>query len=258
MSIDKLSGNSVQDTLRPQRKTSMSPETEQSVNRGDSVQIGKRRSTCECNNTPSLQDMRILCAGSGEAHSNAETQGRAQTLLKMKSAGIKEEVLVNNDRHIHIVNHGVPFTVNSYNHKGITFRHYFASEEQKESAMKTGALIGGPVAYAQVSCCYRADYPDLAGVFITKPDVKPEEVGVPGRNIYVDLQFPADTGVMEIEPGKIYLVPSEVKRPDWIVDYYKKYKAGEEVPSYVLPTVQKIDQEGGLKEPTKVYFSEEK
>jgi|GEM_PF-5198330 len=256
MAIDRLSGSSIQTNQQIHIKSSARAEAGSQICTGDSVQLSRKRSSGEAGTIPTLQDMQALCGSREETHSNAETQMRAQKLLSMKSAGTKEEVLVNNDRHIHVVIHGVPGTVNSCNHKGVTFRHYFASEEQKQAAMKSGALIAGPVAYAQVSCCYRADYPDLAGVFVTKPDVKPEQVGVPGRSVYVDLQFPADTGVLEIEPGKIYLVPSEYKRPDWIVDYYRKYKAGEEVPSYVLPSLQKIDQEGGLKEPTKVYFNE--
>jgi hypothetical protein len=51
------------------------------------------------------------------------------------------------------------------------------------------------------------------------------------------------------------MVPGEPKKPDWIVDYYNKYKNGEKVPDYVLSTLKEIEAKGGIKEPTKVFFN---
>lgn len=187
--------------------------------------------------------------------SNAHTIERMNALLKKKKEGVREEVVINNDEHIHTIYHGVPDYVKPFNHKGVVFRHYFANEEQKKSALSTEALIAGPVAYAQVYFGgIRNDFPDLTGVFFTLPGVDPSEVGVPGRTVYVDVELPDDTGLVEIEPGKIYMVPGDPKRPDWIVDYYNKYKNGEKVPDYVLSTLKRIEAQGGIKEPTKVFF----
>lgn len=204
--------------------------------------------------TISMEMVRQACRGSAGELSNAHTRARAEELLEMKKKGTTDETIVNNDKHVHIVTHGVPSYVKPFDHEGVTFRHYFATDDQKENALAMQALIAGPVSYAQVSPGLRIDFPDLAGVFLTLPNVKPENVGVPGHTGYVDMKLPADTSVLEIEKGSIYLIAGEPKLPDWIVNYYNKYKAGETVPEYMLSTMKKIEAGGGIKEATEVYF----
>jgi hypothetical protein len=218
----------------------------------DRVSLSKKK---KADAPPTMAQMQKLCKAGGENFSNAASRVKAQQLLDKKKDGTKEETVINNDKHIHVITHGVPSMVNAFDHRGVTFRHYFADAEQKQKALDGKALIGGPVSYAQVGGGIRNDFPELKGVFLTMPDVDPGLVGVPGRSDYADLQLPADTGVLEIEPGRIYLIPSEIKRPDWIVDYYTKWKTGQEVPSYMLDTLKGIEKEGGLKEPEKVFFS---
>jgi hypothetical protein len=253
--MDKLSPTTSRFNLPVDLSGRAMSEESAAIAAPDSVALHRKGSRkAEQDTPPSMLVMQQLCKGGGRELSNAHTKARAEELLAKQKEGMVEETIVNNDKHIHLVYHGVPSQVKLFDHKGVTFRHYFGTTGQKQSAVTQKALVAGPVAYAQVSPGYRADYVDLVGVFLTKPDVKPEQVGVPGHGDYVDMRLPADTAVLEIEPGAIYLVPGDPKRPDWIVDYYNKFKAGEKVPDYVMATIKKIDAEGGLKEPTKVYF----
>lgn len=218
----------------------------------DTVILGNK----EKDSSPDLKgpgEIKKFFQKNGKVLSNSHTQERARELLERKKEGIKEEVIVNTDKHMHSIFHGVPDFVNSYDHKGVAFRHYFKTEDQKESALNDNSLIAGPVPYVQKGGM-RYDYVDLVGVFLTKPEVEPDAVGVPGHNLYIDLTLPPDTAVLEIEPGRIYMIGGDPKRPDWIVESYKKYKSGEEIPAYMKSTMERIDGEGGIKEPTKVYF----
>ena len=186
--------------------------------------------------------------------SNAHTRAKAEELLARRKDGITEEVIHNSDKRIESNMYGVPDFVKSYNPEGVVFRHYFKSREVKEKVLSEGYLLAGSVPYVQAGPHMKYYYPDLKGVFFTKPGVQPEEVGVPGLSVYADFMLPADTAVLEIEPGKNYLVPGEPALPAWLVDYYLKYKNGGVVPDYVKKSIEKIEKEGGIKEPTKVYF----
>ncbi|MDD5207164.1 MAG: hypothetical protein PHS17_17195 [Desulfobacterales bacterium] len=235
----------------------------------DKATLSRARSSSKEFVPPTLRQLRdLMQSGTPPAESpvadkpvlsNAHTRQRAEKLLEKRKNGLREEVLVNTDEHMHSIFHGVPENVRPFNPKGVVFRHYFGSQEQKEKALQENSLVAGPVSYAQVyPGGIRRDYVDLVGVFLTKPEVKPGDVGVPGHNVYVDLVLPEDTPVLEIEPGRIYFIPGEPNSPQWIKDYYRQHKEGKEVPNWVLPTMKKIDDAGGLHEPTRVYFYEDK
>jgi len=201
--------------------------------------------------------MKKACRENKKVFSNAHTQELAQKLLEKKKDGVREEILQNTDKRMHSKFVGIPDSVKLFDHSGVTFRHYFGSKEDKSRALSENSLVAGPVSYAQVSSGIRKDFTDLVGIFLTMPDVEPGYVGVSGHNSFVDLKLPEDTAILEIEPGKIYMIPGEPKRQGWIVENYKKFKKGEPVPSYMLEMLRGIDKKGGIKKATRVYFEAE-
>lgn len=248
-SLQKSSGN---------KKIALTPTSNPENNLQNIEDKVSCRTEARVDKTPGFSDVMTHFLKNEKETSNAPTVENMKALLDRKKSGVKSKVIINNDKHIHTEFSGVPDFVEPYDHRGVTFRHFFRSKEQKSSALSSGKLIAGPVSYAQVYGGVRNDYLDLTGVFITKPGVKPEDVGVPGHDVYIDIRFPDDTGVVEIEPGLIYMVPGKPKIPDWIADYYNKYKTGEKIPDYVLSSVKKIEANGGITPPTSVFFTAEK
>lgn len=188
--------------------------------------------------------------------SNTHTHDKAKEILEKRNYGIKEEALPACFDRVNLLVHGAPSYIKPINPEGLIFRHYFASKEHMESALKDNTLIAGFTPYMQTSYKFKALYEDLTGVFLALPGVKPEDVGVPGRIYYIDLKLPIDTAVLEIEEGKIYLIPGEAKTPEWIIEAYNKYKKDkkDEIQKDLLPTLQEIEAKGGIKEALKIKF----
>jgi hypothetical protein len=89
------------------------------------------------------------------------------------------------------------------------FRHY-TTPAGLAAIRETGLLHNSVLPYVKVyNRMGSAQYPDLGGVFLTRPDATPEDVGVAAdrARYYVDFEVPEDVPVLEIERGRIYVVP---------------------------------------------------
>jgi hypothetical protein len=88
----------------------------------------------------------------------------------------------------------------------IIYRHYSTQEAVKQIDQQK-KIVSGRVPYAQVAPRIRVYWNDLCGIFITKPEYKPEDVGVSNSTDYVDFGLPFDLPLVQLEIG-IILVPS--------------------------------------------------
>lgn len=127
------------------------------------------------------------------------------------------------------------------------FRHY-TTEEGLRSVLAGGGLWNGFVAYVQRSSgLWRKTFRGLDGVFLTKPGVSGDVVGVPAREFprYVDVRLPAGLPLVELEAGRIFLVPLPARTRGWIADLYRRWASGGEVSPTYAKAVADLDAEGG-------------
>lgn len=130
---------------------------------------------------------------------------------------------------------------------GEVFRHYTTSEGL-ESIQRGGGLWNGFVAYVQRSAgLWRKTFKGLDGVFLTKPGVDGDRVGVPAKDFphFVDVRLPAGLPLIELEKGRIFLIPLPARTRGWIADYYRKWAAGQDVSPMYQKTVADLDAQGG-------------
>lgn len=104
--------------------------------------------------------------------------------------------------------HGVPRSTALASPKGI-WRHYTDAAYFNEILAK-GELVAGTTGYVYMEhSLYREDYPDLTGVFLTRPEFGARAVGVNNR-YFVDLELPEEAGLLDLSAG-IFLVPGTPK-----------------------------------------------
>lgn len=101
------------------------------------------------------------------------------------------------------------YRVKRFDHQNVVFRHYTRSLQSLDAIKQNSFLMSGIDPYIQVlPDVEKYRYADLTGIFLTLPGVAAGEVGVAGNDLpYVDLRLPEEVPVLELEPGKIYLVP---------------------------------------------------
>ncbi|TBR21944.1 hypothetical protein EPO15_08995 [bacterium] len=127
------------------------------------------------------------------------------------------------------------------------FRHY-TTAEGRDSVLAGGGLWNGFVSYIQRSSgLWRKTFRGLDGVFLTKPGVSGDVVGVPAREFprYVDVRLPAGLPLVELEAGRIFLVPLPARTRGWIADLYRRWASGGEVSPTYAKAVAELDAEGG-------------
>lgn len=127
------------------------------------------------------------------------------------------------------------------------FRHY-TTAQGLESIRRGGGLWNGFVAYVQRSSgLWRKTFKGLDGVFLTKPGVEGDRVGVPAKDFphFVDVRLPAGLPLIELEQGRIFLIPLPARTRGWIADYYRKWVGGEPVAPMYQKTVADLDAQGG-------------
>lgn len=190
--------------------------------------------------------------------SNIHTLKTAQDLYEKKGKTTK---LSDNSGHckfdgIYESYAGVPSRTKLINPEGLVLRHYTEKEETLGKIIESEYLIAGITEYCDTpSKRFKIKYPDMTGVFLTKPDVDPKSVGVAFSKYYVDITLPADTGLLELEPN-ILLVPGKFITPDWVVKMYnEKYKKGIPVPESDIPYMQYLDRNGICTETTKAFIN---
>lgn len=150
-------------------------------------------------------------------------------LLKKKKLGLEKKDLMAhsmNKRNLQIK--GIPDFVEEVPAKGIIWRHYVGPNMDiilKEKNLKSGILP-----YIQVDGLGRHSYDDLTGVFLTKPGVAPNKVGLADNQDYdyIDFILPPDSGVLKIEDD-IFLVPGQKDYPQWLKNRLPKYHKGDGV-----------------------------
>lgn len=127
------------------------------------------------------------------------------------------------------------------------FRHY-TTAEGLESIRAGGGLWNGFVAYVQRSSgLWRKTFKGLDGVFLTKPGVAGDRVGVPARDFphYVDVRLPAGLPLIELEAGRIFLVPLPARTRGWIAELYRRWAGGGGASPAYEKTVADLDAQGG-------------
>lgn len=131
--------------------------------------------------------------------------------------------------------------------KDTVYRHYTTKEGYAE-ILKSGLLQNGFVSYVQLSRgTFKKLFRDVGGLFLTLPKVDGDAVGVPASAypFYVDVVLPAALTVLEIEAGKIYMVPLPNRARGWVRDHYMKWAQTSEVNRTYDKAVVHMDADGG-------------
>ena len=181
----------------------------------------------------------------------ALSKASADKMLALRGRPVKE-ILLNpghNDMHPDDIEvHGVPKDVKvAALPEGTVFRHYTTKEGYAE-IVKSGALINGFVSYVQLSRgTFKKIFKDLGGVFLTLPGVKGEQVGVPDSSYpyYVDVVVPAALTVLELEAGKIFMIPLPARTRGWIASMYRKWADGGGPDGTYRKALVDLDAAGG-------------
>jgi hypothetical protein len=141
---------------------------------------------------------------------------------------------------------GVPATVRSVPHEGMVFRHYTTAEGLK-SIMESGGLWNGFMPYVELAKgVYKKTFKDLTGVFLTRPGVPGDQVGVPAREFthYVDVTVPEGLPLLEVEKDGIFLIPLPGRTRSWFADIYRRWAGGGDAGMYAQSAKQ-LDASGG-------------
>jgi hypothetical protein len=125
-------------------------------------------------------------------------------------------------------------------------RHYL-SQERLDAVLKTGTLGNAVLPYVQRTHGVWHDYYEtLTGLFLTLPSVKGGAVGVRDENAsFVDLVIDAAFPLIEIEPGRIYLVPMPGMPESWVKEIYLKWIAGDAGALSYHGQLPRLEQNGG-------------
>lgn len=157
-------------------------------------------------------------AAPGVQESLTATQQRATALYAQRNASqITIDKSPPHKDKVRLEIHGVPHTTALASPKGI-WRHYTDADHLGE-ILARGELVAGTTGYVYMEhSLYREDYPDLTGVFLTRPEFSARAVGVNNR-YFVDLELPEGAGLLDLSAG-IFLVPGtprELRLPIHIV-----------------------------------------
>lgn len=177
------------------------------------------------------------------------SQAAARRVLALR--GKIEETLLNprhNENHPDdILVRGVPETTRLVP-PTLVFRHY-TTEEGYESILKSGALWNGFIPYVVRSPgTFKKSYIDLNGVFLSLPGVVGDDVGVPARigfTRYVDVIVSAGVSMLEIEAGRIFMIPLPARMRDWALRMYQQWADGGAVDGTYRKMIADIDAAGG-------------
>jgi hypothetical protein len=178
----------------------------------------------------------------------------SERILTLQGGNINETLMNPGHNEMHsddIIVHGVPESVRPLpagrNNK-LVLRH-FTTREALPKILASKRIWNGIVRYIQVSPgTFHKTFKDLTGTFFTLPGVDGEDVGVPprgGYKFFVDVLIPAALPVLEIEPGRIFLLPFPARPRAWILDYYLKWIKGEMLSRMDQRTARNLDEDGG-------------
>lgn len=125
------------------------------------------------------------------------------------------------------------------------FRHY-TSPAGLQGILSSRSLRNGPMSYVKGALhqIWRV-FDDLTGVFLTLPGVPAGEVGVGKSPAYVDVKLPAGVPVLEIEPGRIYLIPLAPRAQDDLFSRFLSWLKGAAAPAHEAQELEDLDRRGG-------------
>lgn len=176
-------------------------------------------------------------------------QASAERMLAQREAPMTE-ILLNpghNDNHPDDIEvRGVVKEAKPVESAGV-WRHY-TTKDGYEAIVKSGALQNGYVPYVQLSRgTFKKVFKDMNGLFLTKPGVDGGDVGVPKNEYphYVDIVLPAAMTVLEIEAGKIWLVPLPGRTRGWVAGLYHKWAETGHADTVYRKAVVDVDAAGG-------------
>jgi hypothetical protein len=142
---------------------------------------------------------------------------------------------------------GVPPSVRllSAEESAQVFRHY-TSPAGLQGILSSRSLRNGPMAYVKGALhqVWRV-FEDLTGIFLTLPGVPAGEVGVGKSPAYVDVKLPSGIPVLEIEPGRIYLIPLAARAKDELFARFLVWLKGGAMPAYEAKELEELDRRGG-------------
>lgn len=125
-------------------------------------------------------------------------------------------------------------------------RHYL-SEDRLAKVAAQGVLGNAVLPYVQRTHGVWHDYYEtLTGLFLTLPGVRADSVGVREHNAsFVDVALSAAFPLLEIEPGRIYLVPMPGMPEKWVRDLYFKWIAGDRGALSYHGQLPRLEENGG-------------
>lgn len=105
------------------------------------------------------------------------------------------------------------------------FRQYVRTEDEWNTIRSTGMLIPGMLCFYENGGPHGVPYRDLVGVFLTTPEFKPDDVGVPDSKRYVDFQLPSGIGMLHLShrDDRYWMIPGIPQRARWYREYYSKW-----------------------------------
>ncbi|MBI5241820.1 MAG: hypothetical protein HY926_15210 [Elusimicrobia bacterium] len=187
-------------------------------------------------------------AGDPEAVA-ALAEANLARIEKLRAVPVREKLINpgHPDSHADMIDAaGVPESVKAVPHEGIVFRHYTTAEGLK-SILEGGGLWNGFMPYVEMAQgVYKKTFKDLTGVFLTVPGVPGDHVGVPAREFthYVDVLVPKSFPVLDVEKGRIFLIPLPGRTRGWVADIYRRWVGGGDAGMYAQSAKQ-LDASGG-------------
>ncbi|MFA6003623.1 MAG: hypothetical protein WC881_06105 [Elusimicrobiota bacterium] len=176
-------------------------------------------------------------------------QAGLRKVAALRGRPLSERVLNpgHNDTHEEMVDvYGVPEAVRQVSSEGRIFRHYTTAEGMK-SILQEGGLWNGFLPYIELARgVSHKSFKDLEGVFLTLPGMGGDRVGVPSRTFdhYVDIRISSKLPVLEVEPGRIFLIPMPARARSWFLDIYRRWVLGGD-PKHYEKSLQEFDSRGG-------------
>lgn len=140
---------------------------------------------------------------------------------------------------------GMPESVRRVDSESIVLRHYTKAESLKAILDSKSLRNGGTPYMLEAPKRVWRSFQDLTGVFFTLPGVPAADVGVGKSPVYVDVKLPKGLPLLEIEPGRIYLVPLPARAKQDLWSRFMRWIRGEKIPAYEIKELQDLDADGG-------------
>jgi hypothetical protein len=179
----------------------------------------------------------------------ALAEANLRRIERLRAAPVQEKLINpgHPDSHADMIEAaGVPERVRAVPHDGTVYRHYTTAEGLK-SILGSGGLWNGFMPYVEMAKgVYKKTFQDLTGVFLTRPGVPGDHVGVPAREFthFVDVTVPQSLPLLEVEKDGIFLIPLPGRTRSWFADIYRRWAGGGDAGMYA-ESAKQLDAAGG-------------